>query len=585
MKELEDCLKKLDHGVSRKRQNWATQQKAEVNKLELGSQLKRTWQSLLRDYFEEAMRTPSSALPLMANPFVRTAGQLIFVWSLVGIELEVLTSRDKLKLGNKSLEVYQMLVQHVARDNSGLSLARRKDATCFLRWIMSVMTNSTVQACHQKARGSKIMERRVSTIILNVYQSTGIEKEDDSRQSLENHDKIDEIRRFHNKKFEEGHEVHRNLALAEDYSRPNKKGDYQYVSGVMGIRYNPFLNSEAGSAHRNHEVTELLKFWTEKIIVIDSVEREKPSLGLLLEATPKVIRVPCSSKRMKLRMGNGNGMMTTSLGMVWKLLRPSWCQHPYASLIEEATERVRLAPTKDEDLGTLDVIHKLILPQFKESGEATSKLGSVKKLEPGSCLDLTCGGGGHTCDGRSCVRIQFFQREDLVAWFSHITEKEKSDVQIVAESYTNTTVNIATALGFFSRMCSLQSLEMLESEHHLVTALSVESWPGALQTTQKHIRGWKIGLEAEMGFPVSEAYGLPVNAKSLVGSVMANLCGSHYPLHMAMVEVSSQRILVDKTFSLPKCVRLSRMSHHSHRLLRKILGTVPRAQRDDLSEI
>ena len=109
MKELEDCLKKLDHGVSRKRRNWATQQKAEVNKLELGNQLKRTWQSLLRDYFEEAMRMPSSALPLMANHFVRTAGQLMFAWSLVGIELEVLISRDRLKLGNKSLEVYQML--------------------------------------------------------------------------------------------------------------------------------------------------------------------------------------------------------------------------------------------------------------------------------------------------------------------------------------------------------------------------------------------------------------------------------------------------------------------------------------------
>ena len=141
--------------MSRKRRNWATQQKAEVNKLELANQLKRTWQSLLRDYFEEAMKTLSSALPLMANPFVRTAGQLMFAWSLVGIELEVLTLCDKLKLGNRDLEVYQMLVQHVARDNSGLSLARRKDATCFLRWIMSVMTNSTVQACHQKAMGCK----------------------------------------------------------------------------------------------------------------------------------------------------------------------------------------------------------------------------------------------------------------------------------------------------------------------------------------------------------------------------------------------------------------------------------------------
>ena len=457
MKELEDCLKKFDRGMFRKRPNWATQQKAEVNKLELGSQLKRTWQSLLRDYFEEAMITPSSALPLMANPFVRTAGQLIFAWSLVGIELEVLTSCDKLKLGNKNLEVYQMLVQHVARDNSGLSLARIKDATCFLRWIMSVMTNSTVQACHQKAMGSKTMERRVSTVILNVYQSTGIEKEDDSRQSLENHRNFNEIRRFHSKKFEEGHDVHCNLALTEGYARPKKKGKYQYVSDVMGIAYNPFLNSEAAIAYRNHEVAELLKFWTEKIIVfdnlnrtIDSMEREKPSLGLLLEATPKVISVPRSSKRVELRMGNGNGMMTTNLGTVWKLLSPSWCPHPHASLIEKVTERVRLRLTKDEDLGTLDVIHKLVLPQSKESGGATSKLGSVKKLEPGSCLDLTCGGAGHTCDGRSCVRIQSFQGEDLVTWFGDITEREKSEVQILADCYTNTTA-LATALGFFSK--------------------------------------------------------------------------------------------------------------------------------------
>ena len=185
------------------------------------------------------MRTPSSALPLMANPLVRTVGQLMFAWSLVGIELEILTLRDKLKLGNKSLKVYQMLVQHVAGDNSGLSLARRKDTTCFFRWIMSVMTNSTVQACPQKAMGSKTMERRVSTVILIVYQSTGIEREDESRQSLENHGKLDESRRFHNKKFEEGHDVHRNLAIAEDYSRPNKKGEYQYVYGVIGIAYNP----------------------------------------------------------------------------------------------------------------------------------------------------------------------------------------------------------------------------------------------------------------------------------------------------------------------------------------------------------
>ena len=203
LKEMEDCWKKLDSGVARKRRNWATQQKAEVNRIEMANHLKRSWQSLLKDHFEEAMRTPSSAPPLMANPFVRTAGQLMFIWSLVGIELETLTSYDRLKLGSKKLEMYQALMQHVARDNSGLSLARRKDATCFLRWIMSMMSDSTILACQQRASASKTMEKRVSTVILNVYQSTGIEKEEGSRLSLENHRKLDEVRRFYNKKFEE----------------------------------------------------------------------------------------------------------------------------------------------------------------------------------------------------------------------------------------------------------------------------------------------------------------------------------------------------------------------------------------------
>ena len=114
-----------------------------------------------------------------------------------------------------------------------------------------MMTDNTILTCQQRSIGSKTVERRISAVILNVYQSTGIEKEDGSRQSLESHRKLDEIRRFYNKKFEEGHDIHRNLASSGEYLKPNKKGEYQYVSGVMGMAYNPFLDSEAGGAHRN----------------------------------------------------------------------------------------------------------------------------------------------------------------------------------------------------------------------------------------------------------------------------------------------------------------------------------------------
>ena len=118
------------------------------------------------------------------------------------------------------------------------------------------------------------------------------------------------------------------------------------------------------------------------------MEKERPSLGLTLEKIPGVISVPRSNKRVELKMGNGNGMLVTNLETVWKLLRFSWHPHPRASLIE-VTERVRLSPTRDEDLGNLNVVRKLILPHSKKSEETTSKLyKSAKKMEPGSCLDL-----------------------------------------------------------------------------------------------------------------------------------------------------------------------------------------------------
>ena len=110
---------------------------------------------------------------------------------------------------------------------------------------------------------------------------------------------------------------------------------------------------------------------------------------------PEVISVPRSCKKLELRLEGGDNALSTNLRTMWWLLRPSWCPHPQASLNEEVTERVRLSPAKDEDLGKLNVIHKIILPHRGEPEEVTSKPDkSVKKLGPVSSLDLASRGEG-----------------------------------------------------------------------------------------------------------------------------------------------------------------------------------------------
>ena len=70
------------------------------------------------------------------------------------------------------------------------------------------------------------------------------------------------------------------------------------------------------SCQKNFEFTELLKFWTEKIIEIDPTESRKPSMDLLLEKMPEVVGVPRSERKVELRLGGKDDILFTNFGTV-----------------------------------------------------------------------------------------------------------------------------------------------------------------------------------------------------------------------------------------------------------------------------
>ena len=80
---------------------------------------------------------------------------------------------------------------------------------------------------------------------------------------------------------------------------------------------------------------------------------------------------------------------------------------------------------------------------------------------------------------------------------------DKSGMELVADCHGVTDVNLTTALGFCSMTSSIESLERLERVHELVTSLSMEVFPGGLQTEQK-IGGWREALENKMNLKDSE---------------------------------------------------------------------------------
>ena len=146
-------------------------------------------------------------------------------------------------------------------------------------------------------------------------------------------------------------------------------------------------------------------------------------------------------------------------------------------------------------------------------------------------------------------------------------------------------MNLVTALGFYSMFGSLESLLNLEQKHQMVTAISVEVFPGVLQTEQKHIGKWREAIEAEMNIRHSESYRRPSGARYLVGSTLAPMCKSRYSVHFVAVDVKSTRTIVDRAFSVPKCVRLARISEKSYELLCKMFSAVPERTTEELESI
>ena len=70
-----------------------------------------------------------------------------------------------------------------------------------------------------------------------------------------------------------------------------------------------------------------------------------------------------------------------------------------------------------------------------------------------------------------------------------------------------------------------------------------------------------------------------------MGSTLAPMCNSRYLVHFVAVDVKSTRTIVDQVFSVPKCVRLARMSEKSYELLCKMFSAVAERTKEELESI
>ena len=55
------------------------------------------------------------------------------------------------------------------------------------------------------------------------------------------------------------------LLKSSEYCGPIRKKSYHYVSGFVGMAYNPFINEDIRDCHFDYEQAVLLRFWSSRI--------------------------------------------------------------------------------------------------------------------------------------------------------------------------------------------------------------------------------------------------------------------------------------------------------------------------------
>ena len=100
---------------------------------------------------------------------------------------------------------------------------------------------------------------------------------------MERYRRLEEVRRYSNKELKVSPELIGTIRGQKDYAALGKLKSFQYVSGIPGMAYNPFVNEEAGEAYFDYEQVVVLHFGVERVKEIGMLMIEQPKLGIVLE--------------------------------------------------------------------------------------------------------------------------------------------------------------------------------------------------------------------------------------------------------------------------------------------------------------
>ena len=160
------------------------------------------WKAVVLRYFEEEMRTTPRIHALVAVPYVRTELQLRFAWCMIGLTRDEYDSEERKRSKEEKICLMMNLRDLIVQEGAAVACAKRRDALCFIRFMIEQISIPALNTCVKMLRGGD--ERAKSLLLLallDMQQSKPMRVNMKEPEELEPMRKIDEIRRFSNKEL------------------------------------------------------------------------------------------------------------------------------------------------------------------------------------------------------------------------------------------------------------------------------------------------------------------------------------------------------------------------------------------------
>ena len=354
---MESYLETMLSGTALKEKAYGTFASSELQAETMEQLVSLPWKAVVLRYFEEEMRTAPRIHALMAVPYLRTELQLRFAWCMMGLTREEYDSEERKRSKEEKVFLMTNLRDLIIQEGAAVACAKRRDVLCFIRFMIEQISVPALNTCVKMLREDDERAKALLLLaLLDMHQSKPMRVNMKEPEELEPMRRIDEIRRFSNKELRLTKESMGALPKSSEYCGPIRKKSYSYVSGVIGIAYNPFLSEDIRDCFFDYEQAVLLRFWTSKIVTIKSATNPQTKVALVLEEEVTAPSVPKSDERVEFGLEFSDELLRTSLMVVWELMRPSWCPSPSADSILRATQNVQRELNADCNLRDLNII-------------------------------------------------------------------------------------------------------------------------------------------------------------------------------------------------------------------------------------